>query len=96
MAVVVPTVVIAVPMVVVLHAAAGAVPVPVEIASPLIAWSNPSGFRVRYAGPISFMPPIVMSNGVPVTFDPNETGARTDRADAQHTGRRRGTDCDSN
>ena len=64
--------VLAVPVVVMVDMAAGAVPVACVEATTLVARSNPAGATVGRTSPIAFMPPIVTGNGVPVTFDPEK------------------------
>ena len=85
--IVVPTVALAIPVMVVLHAAALAVPVSDEVAPSVVAGSNPSRSRVRHSRPITVMPFVVISDRVPVAVDPSIIGAGTDRTDAQHAGR---------
>src|ERR1039457_7159691 len=78
-----------IPVGVVLHAPAVAVPVSDEIASSLPAGSNPSRRRIRDTRPIAFVPLIMMPDRVPIAFDPYEVRPRSDRTDPQHSGSRR-------
>jgi hypothetical protein len=93
--VMVTTVAVAIPVMVVLHAAALAVPVSDEVAPPVVAGSNPSRGRVGHARPITVMPFVVIPDRVPVAIDPNAIGTGTDRTDAQHAGRWWRPYCDS-
>ena len=94
-AIAVPAVAVPVPVMVVLNAAVLTIPVSSEIAPAVITRSNPSRGRVGHACPIAFMPFVMMSNRVPVAFDPNVIGAWTYGTDAQHAGRRWRSNSDS-
>lgn len=88
-------VVVMVPAVVVLEAAVVAVPVTGEVVLAVVARRYPPCARIRRASPVSGMPPVVMSDGIPVAFHPHKIGPRSRRNDRQHAGRRRRADLDS-
>src|ERR1035438_3605324 len=89
MAVAVAAIMFPIPVVVVLHPPAVAVPVSDEVAASLPAGSNPSRRRIRGTCPIAVVPLIMMPDRVPIAFDPYEVRPRSDRTDPQHSGNRR-------
>ena len=94
-AIVVAPVVLAIPEMVVFHPTMLAIPVSGKVASPFVAGKNPSRAEVRDARPITDVPLVMISNRVPIAFDPREVGAGADRAYAEHTGRRWRSNSDS-
>jgi len=55
---------------IVLTAATIAIPVPVEIASSLVAGRYPPCARIDRAAPISGMPLVVVPDGIPIALNP--------------------------
>lgn len=88
-AIAVSAVAIVIPVMVVLYATAGAVPISGEIAAAFIARNDPSGAGIWHARPISGVPGVAMSDRVPVAFYPREIGAGTHRANPKYAWRRR-------
>jgi hypothetical protein len=90
-AAIVVAVVFAVPAMVVLKTAARAIPIAAEKLAAFVAGSDPSGAVIRRASPISGMPAITAGVGIPVSIDPDITGAGNYRPNPQHAWRWRGT-----
>lgn len=67
----------AVPVMVVCHAAAIAIPVAFEELLSIVMRFHPPGAFVRGAGPVSVVPRIVAAHWIPVAPDPNIACART-------------------
>ena len=63
-----------VPVVIVIEAAARTVPVAAIEAATFMPRADPASSRVRWARPITFVPAIVASDGIPIAVDPHEIG----------------------
>jgi len=72
-----------------------AVPVAREEALPVVMRPNPTRAGVRRAAPISSVPLIVTSDGIPVTFNPNEIGTGPGGLDSNNARRWRRPDADA-
>ena len=81
-------VVVAIPMMVVLEAAVGAVPVAAVEATAFMARADPMRAGIRRTSPVTAMPDVIAVGGVPISLNPNELRTRTDR-DNIMSGRRR-------
>src|SRR2546427_7329128 len=68
---------IAIPMMVVVAPAALALPIPFKEALSVMARRDPAGARVGRAGPVSVMPLVVVSHGIPVALHPEKFRTRT-------------------
>lgn len=77
-------------------AAVFALPVAVKKSLSIVARRDPAGSHIRWPSPISFVPAVVASYGVPVTFDPEELRAGARRPKCNDAGSRRGTNSHSN
>jgi hypothetical protein len=84
-----------VPVVVVLDAAVLAFPIAAVEALTVVTRANPASALVGRTSPITTMPAIVATNGIPVAIDPEELRAGADRANSNDARRGRGTDYDS-
>jgi len=87
---------IVVPMMVVVKAAARAVPIAGIKTAPIVARGNPTSASVRRAAPITFVPAIVSGNRIPITADPHEIGLRLRGHDNDGTRGWRRADLDAN
>ena len=65
-----------VPVVVVIEAAVGTVPIAAIEAAAFMPRADPASSRVRRARPITFVPAIVFADRIPVAFDPHEIWRR--------------------
>ena len=83
------TIMVAIPMMVVFEAAAGAVPIADEVAATFVAGTNPTRASVGRQGPIAAVPAIMMSVGIPIAINPEVVRARTHRNYIVARGRRR-------
>ena len=72
-------VVVTVPAVVVLDAAVVSVPVARKKLLSVVMRPYPTSARIGRPGPVAVVPFIVISNGIPISFDPNEFGSRPRR-----------------
>jgi hypothetical protein len=95
-AVVIAAVVITIPLVIVLLAAVISVPIAVVELAALIPGSHPASAGIRCAGPVAFMPFVMVSYGVPVARNPQVFRAGTDRNNSHSARRGRRPDPDSN
>lgn len=77
----------AIPAVVVLEAPARRIPVPGKIPLAVMMRPNPNGAFEGRTGPITLVPPVTVSNRIPITLYPHETGTWSVRLD-EHHGRR--------
>jgi hypothetical protein len=94
-AIVVAAVMIAVPMVIVFHTPAVAVPVPNVIVAALPPGTDPACCRVRDACPIAVMPLIMAARRIPVAFNPNAVWPGSNRSYSHHTRGWRSSDGDA-
>jgi len=87
------TFMIMIPFVVVLDSAMRTFPIAVIEPLSIVARVDPASAFIRRATPITFMPAIVASGGIPVTADPDEFGSGQCRNDGDNTwfGRRTNT-----
>ncbi len=83
---------IAVPAMVVFETAAIALPVARKEALSIMTRCNPDRTCVRWASPVSGMPPIMVAHGIPIALDPNKVRARTYRLNPNDPRGRRRTD----
>jgi hypothetical protein len=95
-AVVIAAVVITIPPVVVLPAAVISVPIAVVELAAVIPRRHPASADIRCASPVSFMPFVMVSYGIPVARNPQVFRTRTDRNNSNHARWRRRSDPDSN
>jgi hypothetical protein len=90
MVVVVPAIVtiaaVLVPLVIVINVAVIPVPVSCIKLLSIVVRSNPSSPLIGRSRPIPVMPPIVISDWIPITVDIRVTGTRVPRYNANHTG----------
>jgi hypothetical protein len=84
-----------VPMMVVINAATFSNPITREKLAALIMGSRPSSADVRGLSPVALMPLPMVSNGIPITVNPNEFRCRSRRHNVDHTWRRRGSYSDT-
>ena len=89
------TIVIAVPMMIVLAAAALTIPIAGEELGTIVVGCDPSGSSVRRSCPITFVPAVASPDRVPITIYPDIFGAGSRRKNPNHARWRRGTDSDS-
>jgi len=61
---------VVIPPVIVLEPAAIAIPIPREELSTLITRPDPGRARIRWTGPIPVMPPVAVSDRVPIAIHP--------------------------
>jgi len=90
------TVVVMVPMVIMFKSAMLPVPIPRKILCAVMMRWNPARANVGWPRPVTLMPFIVSPYRIPVALDPNEIRTRGGRKNANHAGRRRRPDIDSN
>jgi len=88
-------IVVAVPTVIVFYAAVLSFPVTVVVPPAFVTRAYPSGAHIRRAGPVTGMPLVVASHGIPITLNPDKVGTGDRRPHGHDTGRRRRTDLDS-
>jgi len=67
----------AIRVVIVFHTASLTLPVAPIIAFTIVVWCNPTSPLVRRSRPITFVPFIVFSHWIPVTFYPYESRIRS-------------------
>jgi hypothetical protein len=89
-------VVVLVPTVIVSHPAAFSLPVAFVEPLSIMMRPHPASAFIWRAAPIALMPPIVVSHGIPITFDPNELRSGTVRHNTHHARRWRLANSDSN
>ena len=77
---------VAVPMMIVLVPASGAVPVAHIIPLPIVARRYPVGSLIMRAGIVSVMPPVTAPHRIPVAVHPDKIGARAHGPNANHAG----------
>src|ERR1700735_3506620 len=82
-------VMIAIPLVIVFEASAGSVPKSGVEHRSVVARSYPMGAFIRRTGPVTIVPAVVASIGIPIAVYPKVAGSRGNRANA-HDARRRG------
>jgi hypothetical protein len=82
----------AIPMVIVLNPAAVALPVAFKEALPVVMRPYPARAHVRRTSPVTGVPPVVAAEGIPITIHPDVTLTRANRADTEHSRRRRRPD----
>ena len=80
---------VVIPMVVVLAAAALAIPIAFEKSLSIMMGRHPMRRFIRRTAPISIVPPISVSNRIPVAIDPKIIGSGTGRNHSHYTRRRR-------
>jgi len=73
-----------------------AFPVSDKIPVSIVARRHPSRFVIWSLSPITFMPVVMSSHGVPVSLDPHELRSWSWRMNVNHSGRRRSANIDSN
>ena len=73
-----------------------ACPVSHKIPLSIVARRHPSRFRIWLSSPITFMPVVMSSRGVPVSVDPHELRIWSWRMNVNHSWRRRSANIDSN
>jgi hypothetical protein len=78
-------VMVAVPVMVVFAPAVIAFPVPNKEAPAVVVGHNPTRAGIWRTSPVSGMPLIMTSNGIPVSFHPYEFGAWSSRDNPNHT-----------
>ena len=83
---------IAIRVVVMFNTAVVSVPVTLKEHLPVMAGSDPASRRVRRLSPITVVPLISLSFGIPITFHPHERGAGPHRYNANYPRRWRWTD----
>jgi len=81
---IVPAVAVVIPVVIVLEAVAAPIPIPYKILPTVMMRRNPTRAHIRRPRPGALVPPVVSSDGVPVTFDPDEIRARVRWKNANH------------
>jgi hypothetical protein len=86
----------AVPVMVVLAAAAITLPIPTIEALSVVAWTNPACAGIWRTSPVSGVPPVVASNWIPVSIHPHEFRGWTWRENPNHPRWRRRSNCNSN
>src|SRR5689334_22475128 len=86
---------IAIPAMIMRHAAMLAFPIAVKVSAALVARTDPTSARVWGARPISVVPPIPAVDDVPIAVHPNvgRSGSRRVRSDDSRRGR--GPDADA-
>jgi len=72
-----------------------AVPIPGEVAAPLITRGYPTGVGVHGTGPVTRVPLVVISLWIPVALDPDKLRAGSRRQDPDNTRGRRRANLDS-
>lgn len=87
-----------IPMMVVVKAAARAVPIAGIETAAVVARRNPAGASVRRTAPITFVPAVVAGHGIPIAADPHEIrcGLRGHDNDGTRRGRRADLDPNGN
>jgi hypothetical protein len=85
-----------IPMVVVLPPTGVAVPIPGEVSASFVSRRDPAGSRVRWAGPITGVPLVVVPHGIPIALDPSKFRAGARRQNPDNTWGRRCANLDSN
>jgi hypothetical protein len=86
---------IPIPVVVMFHPSSIPFPIARKELFTIMARLDPSSPFIRWQGPISFVPPVVPANGIPVTADPHIPRGRTCRHDVNFTRPRRRADSNS-
>jgi hypothetical protein len=89
---IVPIAAVLVPLVIVINVAVIPVPISCIKLLSIVVRSDPSSPLIGRPSPITVMPPIVISDGIPITVDIRVTGTRAPRYDANHSGTWRRTD----
>jgi hypothetical protein len=84
-----------VPFVVVLDVAVFSFPIAVEEHAAFIAWAYPPGSHIRSGCPVTLVPLVMVTDGVPVALDPHIFRAWTDWNHNHSPRRRRRPDSDS-
>src|SRR5438552_16942757 len=69
-------VVVMIPFVIMLYAAAPSVPIAGIKAFPVVAWSDPTCALIGWPGPVTFVPAVVSTRGIPVTANKDKLGPR--------------------
>ena len=78
------------------NAALVAFPIAVIEHLSVVMWRDPSSAGVRWTGPVTGVPFVMVSDGIPITRNPSEIGSRPRRRNANHPRRRRRSYSDSN
>src|SRR5215475_9540705 len=94
MIVVTPTITVAIPVMVMLEAAVGTVPVSDEELSAFVTRTNPVSSHVGWARPISVVPNVATIHWIPVAIDPDIIRSRLHRMHTHYARRRRRTNSD--
>ena len=82
------TVPVAIPMVIVRHPPAPAFPVTFVEALTIVVGYHPRGTRIRWAGPVTVVPLVMMANRVPIPLHPDKARSRSHRSDRDDSRRR--------
>ena len=69
------TITVPIPTMIVIEPPPVALPISFEKALPVIVRSYPAGAVIRWAGPVSGMPPVAASHWIPVAIHPDIAGA---------------------
>jgi len=86
-AVVIPVVFVMVPSVIVGDVAPFAFPIALKEAFTVVVRHHPDSARIRWTRPVAIMPLVMVTDRIPVTRNPKETRARSDRRDSNHSRR---------
>ena len=87
---------VSIPMVIMLETATIPIPIPYKVLSAVMMRRNPTGAHVRRLCPVTLVPFVVPSSGIPIALDPNEFRARCRRENVNHARSRRRSDIDPN
>jgi hypothetical protein len=87
---------IAIRVVVMFKPAAVSIPVTLKERLPVMMRRDPTSCRVRWLSPITFVPLVSPSYGIPITFHPHERRGRPGWQNANHSRGWRWADSDSN
>jgi hypothetical protein len=74
---------------VVFKSATVAFPISLEELLSIVVGPHPSGARIRWSSPISFVPLVASAHRIPITINPNVVGAWTYRPNPHDPGSRR-------
>ena len=86
---------IPIPLMVMVNAALVAFPIAVIKHLSVVTWRDPSSASVRWTSPITAVPFVMVSDGIPITRNPSELGPRPWRRNANHSRSRRRSYSDS-
>jgi hypothetical protein len=90
------TFVTVIPVMIVLDPSVASLPIACKIPLSVMVGRNPTRVFVRWPSPISWMPPIVMFDGIPIAFHPQEIRRWPGGHHGHHAWWRRSADLDSN